>query len=154
MLATGAILDYGSIRQFASKHDKYRYDDTDRFSTSLSEQKFWARELAKVFAQACHFARTGRKRNLGISRTIDASSSLIRGSNATASREQLWQLGFTPEQIESRSAARTEIGDLRLALSFFEKVKVARGIERLPMASRIARFSSSAICCATAGFST
>jgi len=26
--------DYGSIRQFAAKHDKYRYDDVDRFSSS------------------------------------------------------------------------------------------------------------------------
>ena len=64
VLASGAILDYGSIRQFAAKHDKYRYDDIDRFSTSLVEQKFWARENVKVFAQAMHFARTGRKLNL------------------------------------------------------------------------------------------
>ena len=32
MLASGAILDYGSIRQFAAKHDKYRYDDVDRWT--------------------------------------------------------------------------------------------------------------------------
>ena len=31
MLATGAILDYGSIRQFAAKHNKYRFEDVDRF---------------------------------------------------------------------------------------------------------------------------
>ena len=72
MLASGAILDYGSIRQFAAKHDKYRYDDVDRFSSTLSEQKFWARELVKVFAQAAHFARTGRKRIFGVSRTTAA----------------------------------------------------------------------------------
>src|SRR6185436_20952820 len=64
MLAYGAILDYGSIRQFACKHDKYRYDDVDRFSTTLTEQRFWARELVKVFAQAAHFIETGRKLNL------------------------------------------------------------------------------------------
>src|SRR5436190_13923442 len=38
MLASGAILDYGSIRQFAAKHDKYRFKDVDRFSASLAEQ--------------------------------------------------------------------------------------------------------------------
>ena len=27
MLASGAVLDYGSIRQFAAKHDKYRFKD-------------------------------------------------------------------------------------------------------------------------------
>jgi hypothetical protein len=55
MLASGAILDYGSIRQFAAKHDKYRYDDVDRWSSSLTEQRFWARELVRAFAQAFHF---------------------------------------------------------------------------------------------------
>jgi hypothetical protein len=43
-----------------AKHDKYRYDDVDRFSSTLTEQRHWARELVKVFAQAMHFARTGR----------------------------------------------------------------------------------------------
>ena len=59
MLASGAILDYGSIRQFAAKHDKYRYDDVDRFSSTLTEQRYWVRELVKVFAQAAHFALQG-----------------------------------------------------------------------------------------------
>ena len=40
MLASGGILDYGSIRRFAAKHNKYRYEDVDRFSTCLSEQRF------------------------------------------------------------------------------------------------------------------
>jgi len=31
MLASGAILDYGSIRQFAAKQDKYRFKDVDRY---------------------------------------------------------------------------------------------------------------------------
>ena len=35
MLASGAVLDYGSIRQFAAKHDKYRFKDVDRYSASL-----------------------------------------------------------------------------------------------------------------------
>jgi hypothetical protein len=44
----------------------------------------------------------------------------------------LWRLGFTHEQIEMlRKRGRSEIGDLRRALSFFEEVKVARGIEKL-----------------------
>src|SRR5207247_1029867 len=45
----------------------------------------------------------------------------------------LWRLGFTPEQIEVlRRRGRSEIGDLRRALSFFEEAKVARGMEKLP----------------------
>ncbi len=133
MLASGAILDYGSIRQFAAKHDKYRYDDVDRFSTTLREQRFWAREQVKVFAQACHFARTGRKLNLAHFK----HARCLKHFDAWYEREResrtLWRLGFTPGQIESlRKRGRTEISDLRRALSFFEEVKVARGIEKLP----------------------
>ena len=47
MLASGAILDYGSIRQFAAKHDKYRFKDVDRYSASLAEQRGWARRWSR-----------------------------------------------------------------------------------------------------------
>jgi uncharacterized protein YdiU (UPF0061 family) len=133
VLASGAILDYGSIRQFAAKHSKYRFDDVDRFSSSLVEQKFWARESVKVFAQAMDFALTGRKRNL---RRFKGDPSLAQ-FDAWFERERefrtLWKIGFTPEQIERlRQRGRSEIGDLRRALSFFEDLKVARGMEKLP----------------------
>src|SRR5918993_24669 len=132
VLATGAILDYGSIRQFAAKHSKYRYDDVDRFSSSLVEQKFWARELVKVFAQAVHFAQTGRKLNLGHFKNAPC----LKQFDAWFERERefrvLWRLGFTPEQIEAlRKRGRREINDLRRAISFFEEVKVARGMKKV-----------------------
>jgi hypothetical protein len=63
MLASGAILDYGSIRQFAAKHDKYRYNDVDRYSASLAEQRGWARSLVQVFAQTMAFVQSGVKEN-------------------------------------------------------------------------------------------
>jgi len=41
MLADGGILDYGSIRQFAARHNKYRYEDVDRASRLvLASRKF------------------------------------------------------------------------------------------------------------------
>src|SRR5687767_8441327 len=64
MLASGAILDYGSIRQFAAKHDKYRFKDVDRYSASLTEQRYWARLIVQTFAQAMAFIRSGEKQNL------------------------------------------------------------------------------------------
>ena len=64
ILASGAILDYGSIRQFAAKHDKYRFKDVDRYSASLVEQRRWARTLVQVFAQAIDFVESGKKKNL------------------------------------------------------------------------------------------
>jgi len=133
MLASGAILDYGSIRQFAAKHDQYRFDDVDRFSSNLGEQRFWARQLVKVFAQAAHFARTGRKLNLSRFKNARCLDAFDRTFAREKERRILWRLGFTPSQIENLQAnARTEIGDLRRALDFFEEKKVARGIEKLP----------------------
>src|ERR671932_2952698 len=64
MLASGAILDYGSVRQFAAKHDKYRFKDVDRYSASLGEQRYWARVLVQQFAQAVDFIISGAKENL------------------------------------------------------------------------------------------
>ncbi len=87
VLANGAILDYGSIRQFASKHDKYRYDDVDRYSSTLTEQRFWARELVKVFAQAMHFTRTGRKLSVRRFKSTRAASNSMPGSSASANGE-------------------------------------------------------------------
>src|SRR5688572_30646429 len=132
MLASGAILDYGSIRQFAAKHDKYRYDDVDRFSSSLTEQRFWARELVKVFAQAFHFARTGHKRNLRHFKDATCLKEFDDAFDRERDWRMLWRLGFEPRQINRLlKSASTEIRDLRRALAFFEDQKVARGMERV-----------------------
>jgi hypothetical protein len=133
VLASGAILDYGSIRQFAAKHSKYRYDDADRFSTTLTEQKFWAREIVKVFAQAMHFARTGRKLNLRHFKDARCLKQFDAWFEIEREWRTLWRLGFTPRQIEIlRRRGRGEIGDLQRALTFFEEIKVARGTQKVP----------------------
>ena len=132
LLASGAILDYGSVRQFAAKHDKYRYDDVDRYSSCLTEQRYWARELVKVFAQAAHFALTGRKRNLRDFRNDQCLRAYDRAFEKERDRRLLWRLGFTPGQIDRLlRRARGEIRDLRRALVFFEDLKIAGGIEEI-----------------------
>jgi uncharacterized protein YdiU (UPF0061 family) len=132
MLATGAILDYGSIRQFAAKHSKYRYDDIDRFSSSLPEQKFWARELVKAFAQTIDFATTGRKRRLRHFKNDPALKQFDAWFEMEREWRTLWHLGFSPQQIDRlRRRGRSEIADIRRALVFFEDLKIARGMEKL-----------------------
>lgn len=132
MLASGAILDYGSIRQFAAKHDKYRYDDVDRFSSSLTEQRHWARETVKVFAQAVRFILTGRKLNLRRFKHARCLDEFDRSFDRERNRRLLWRIGFAPAQIARLlKRGRREIRDLRQALAFFEDQKVARGVEKL-----------------------
>ena len=133
MLASGAVLDYGSIRQFAAKHDKYRYLDVDRYSASLAEQRGWARTIIQVFAQAMSFIQSGVKENLNTFKNADA----LRVFDETFARERdqrmLWRIGFTPEQSEYlMSNAQKEVRDFDRSLSYFEDRKVTKGIEKLP----------------------
>ena len=133
MLASGAVLDYGSIRQFAAKHDKYRYLDVDRYSASLAEQRGWARTIIQVFAQAMSFIQSGVKENLNTFKNADA----LRVFDETFARERdqrmLWRIGFTPEQSEYlMSNAHKEVRDFDRSLSYFEDRKVTKGIEKLP----------------------
>lgn len=133
MLASGAILDYGSIRQFAAKHDKYRFKDVDRYSASLREQRRWARLLVQVFAQAMAFIESGEKKNL--SRFKGAKCLRIFDDAFEAERDYrvLWRIGFTPEQIDGLvQTAQREIKEFHRALSYFEDLKISRGIERVP----------------------
>ena len=132
LLASGAILDYGSVRQFAAKHDKYRYDDVDRWSSCLTEQRHFARELVKAFAQAAQFASTGRKRSLRHFARASCLRTYDRAFDRERDRRLLWRLGFMPRQIALlMRRARREIKDLRRALVFFEDLKVSAGIEKL-----------------------
>lgn len=133
VLADGSILDYGSIRQFAAKHNKYRYEDVDRFSTCLDEQRSWARLMVQAFAQAADFSATGAKRNLRNFRDTPCLAAFDRAFRDEADRRLLWRVGFDPAQaarlLEKR---RGDVEALRRAVEYFEDVKVARGPEKLP----------------------
>ncbi len=133
MLASGAILDYGSIRQFAAKHDKYRFKDVDRYSASLAEQRGWARTLVQVFAQAMDFVETGEKKNLNEFKNAECLRVFDQAFATERDQRLLWRIGFTPEQIAYlMTNAQKQIRDFDRSLSYFEDRKVAKGIEKLP----------------------
>ena len=64
ILMDGGIIDYGSVRQFGLYHHEYRYDDVERMSTSLTEQKHKAKYIVKTFAQLVDYLKTEDKKNL------------------------------------------------------------------------------------------
>jgi uncharacterized protein YdiU (UPF0061 family) len=133
ILASGAILDYGSIRQFAAKHDKYRFKDLDRYSASLAEQRGWARTLVQVFAQTMDFVETGEKKNLNNFKSAECLRVFDEAFAMERDRRLLWRMGFTAEQIAHLlNHARQQIRDFDRSLSYFEDRKVAKGIEKLP----------------------
>src|SRR3989475_117732 len=100
MLASGAILDYGSIRQFAAKHDKYRFKDVDRYSASLTEQRSWARLIVQTFAQAMAFICSGEKQNLPAFKDAACLEVFDSAFEDESNYRVLWRIGFTPEQID------------------------------------------------------
>jgi uncharacterized protein YdiU (UPF0061 family) len=133
ILASGAILDYGSVRQFAAKHDKYRFKDVDRYSASLKEQRYWARMLVQQFAQAVAFVISGVKQNLRSFKDDACLQVFDQAFKAERDYRLLWRVGFAPEQITRlMRRAQKEIGEFHRSLSFFEDLKVAKGIEKLP----------------------
>lgn len=132
MLASGAILDYGSIRQFAGKHDKYRFKDVDRYSASLAEQRYWARLIIQTFAQAIDFICSGKKQNLNAFKDAECLRVFDLAFKAETDYRVLWRIGFTPKQIDRLTEkAKNEITQFRRSLSYFEDLKVSKGIERV-----------------------
>lgn len=63
MLADGGIIDYGSIRQLGMCHHQYRFDDDERWSTNLLEQRQKGRYIIQTFCQLIDFLKTGRKKS-------------------------------------------------------------------------------------------
>ena len=133
MLASGAILDYGSIRQFAAKHDKYRYKDVDRYSASLTEQRYWARQIVQTFAQAMAFICSGEKQSLPEFKDAECLKIFDSAFDNESNYRILWRIGFTPEQIDHlMRTAPKEIKEFHRSLAYFEDLKVSKGIEKLP----------------------
>ncbi len=62
ILMDGGIIDYGSVRQFGLYHHEYRFDDTDRWSTTIPEQKRKARYIVQTFLQLSDFLVTSNKK--------------------------------------------------------------------------------------------
>ena len=133
VLADGSILDYGSIRRFAARHDRYRYEDVDRFSTSLPEQRHWARLMAQAFAQGSDFVLTGTKRRLRDFREAPCLAEFDREFRDERDRRLLRKVGFSQGQAARlMDRHRGEVAAFRRALEYFENAKVARGPEKLP----------------------
>jgi len=133
ILAHGAILDYGSIRQFAAKHNKYRYEDVDRFSTCLTEQKNEARYLIQTFAQVVYYIIHKDKKNIKdfdqdlILTVFDENFILER------QRRSLYKMGFVKRHIDKLLVHHQEkVEEFRKVLNYFEHIKTSEGEKKVP----------------------
>lgn len=133
VLADAGIIDYGSIRQFGLRHDQYRYDDVQRFSTNLNEQRGKARLSIQVFAQAMNFLETGKRRAFEDFENHSSVREFDREFDREVRRLFLAQAGFSDEQIALLTKKHTnDVEKLYSSFLVLEKTKTKAGQKKLP----------------------
>lgn len=130
ILTDGGIIDYGSVRQFGLFHHEYRYDDVERFSTTIPEQRAKARYVVRCFAQIVDFLITGKKKNIHRFRNDPTMKLFDSVYKWTKDDSILRKIGLTAAQGESllrdkRSARR--VRRFQEVCRYFEKAKSRRG---------------------------
>ncbi|MCM2281195.1 MAG: hypothetical protein NDI61_05040 [Bdellovibrionaceae bacterium] len=132
VLASAGIIDYGSIRQFGLRHDQYRYDDVDRFSTNLNEQRGKARLTVQVFAQMVDFVTTGKRRPVESFSRHPILSEFDRAFGAELRRIFLAQIGCDEDQVARLMREhRSSVERLYQAFSLLERTKTKDKLKRV-----------------------
>jgi hypothetical protein len=133
VLASGGIVDYGSVRQFGLYHREYRFDDADRWSTTIPEQRTKARYIAQCFAQIRAYLLEGRKRPLEDFASDPCLRLFDREFAATKERLLVRKLGLRAETgAFLLRARRRELERFRRAFAYFERARSARGPRKVP----------------------
>jgi hypothetical protein len=133
ILADGGIIDYGSVRQFGLYHREYRFDDADRFSTTIPEQRRKARHIVQKYAQIRDFLVTGRRPTLAsvaedpILALFDAEFERVKTARL------LERIGYTEAAAETLARrAPDAIRRFTRAYSSFERARSSRGPVKVP----------------------
>jgi len=131
ILMDGGIIDYGSLRQFGLFHHEYRYDDVDRMSTTITEQKNKARYIVQTFVQIVDALIKGRKKNIRQYATHKTLRDFDKLFAQARNEAFLYRMGVEPaliERLSDSSAVTRSIKQLRGPYDYFERAKSSRGI--------------------------
>lgn len=134
VLLDGGIIDYGSVRQFGLFHHEYRYDDVDRMSTTIVEQRQKARYIVQTMAQLVDFLIKGRKTPIAGFRRSPATTAFDRRFEQWRDRLLVERIGFAPEFAPTLLADRQFAAELqKLARDYrhFERSKSLIGPYRV-----------------------
>lgn len=131
VLADAGIIDYGSVRQFGIRHDKYRYDDVERFSTNLNEQKMKARLIVQVFVQMVDYLQSGRKKPLRAFATHPIIDSFNKQFDTHRADRVLYRMGFNQTQRENIFAEKGLFEKFDKAFTYFERAKISGTTEKV-----------------------
>lgn len=132
VLASAGIIDYGSIRQFGLRHDQYRYDDVDRFSTNLNEQRGKARLTVQVFAQMVDYLNTAKRRPVEAFSHHPALREFDEAFERQLRSLFLRQVGCDDEQIERlMTQHRGAVERLYTNFSSLERTKTKEKLKKV-----------------------
>lgn len=133
VLADAGIIDYGSVRQFGLRHDNYRYDDVERFSTNLNEQKSKAKILIQTFCQAVDLIEHGKKKPLSCYRNHPEVIHFEKEVRKGLVHYFMSQLGWT-EDIKNRilKSRKTKAIAFYECFVWLERLKTRKKTCRVP----------------------
>jgi uncharacterized protein YdiU (UPF0061 family) len=132
ILMDGGIIDYGSIRQFGLFHAEYRYDDVERFSTTILEQKEKAKYIVQSFIQAVDFIQKGKKRKIGSFTKHALLKKFETIFEEEKNRKLMHKLGFSDKQVEHLLAHHGKtVKDFKKIYYHFERAKSKRGMVKI-----------------------
>jgi uncharacterized protein YdiU (UPF0061 family) len=133
ILADGGIIDFGSVRQFGLYHHEYRFDDDERWSTNIKQQKLKAMYTVQTFAQLVDYLKTGNKKP---SRRFARHPSLKRFQQIFTAKKRrylLAKMGFTEEQIDILTTkGKSAVGKFEKVYYQFEMAKSKDGPVKVP----------------------
>lgn len=130
-LMDAGIIDYGSVRQFGLRHDRYRYDDVERFSTNLNEQRTKAKLLVQVFVQICDYVKTGEKKPLKNFAKHPVTNKFNKYFADARSHRLLYRIGFNQAQRENILKSPQLFEQFDKEYSYFEKAKISGKTEKV-----------------------
>ena len=132
IMVNGGIIDYGSIRQFGLYHSEYRYDDVERYSTSLTEQKDKARYIVQTFAQMVDFITNGKKRPIKEFSHSSAVLEFDRWFKYYKLKNLAHKIGLDRKQIRYMVEHKDDLlEEFRKIFHHFEATKSVKGFEEV-----------------------
>jgi len=129
ILMDGSIIDYGSIRQFGMFHSEYRYDDVDRFSTSILEQRDKAKYIIQSFAQLVDYIKTKDKKNLKDFKNHKSLDLFDKEFEDEKNRNILKKIGLDDKEASTLIDQKIKlVKDFRKIYNYFERAKSSKGL--------------------------
>lgn len=133
ILMDGSIIDYGSVRQFGLYHSEYRYDDSDRYSTNIIEQKAKAKGMVQTMAQLVDFVKSGKRQ----ARSQFAKHSCLELFEKVFRERKnynlLYRVGFEPKVIPWMLKKHSKkVKQFEQNFRYFELAKSIEGPQEVP----------------------